>query len=122
MTLKSYLWGMRFSTFLALSAWLLVIFYTDPEKGGAPVKFVFYLTLFLLLSGIFILMLSFLRRKIGKDGVVISDLGMSFRQGALLSLLVIALLVIQSFRYLTWWDGLLVVAGVFLLELYFLTR
>ena len=122
MTLKSYLWGMRFSTFLAFLAWSLVVFNADPEKGGATVKFVFYFTLFLFLSGIFILVLSLLRRKLGKDGMALSDLGMSFRQGALLSVLTIILLILQSFRYLTWWDGLLAVAGIFLVELYFLTK
>jgi hypothetical protein len=113
---------MRLGTLLALAAWILVIFYTDPEKGGAPAKFIFYFTFFLFLAGIFILMLSFLRRKFGGGGVVLSDLGTSFRQGMLLSLLVIALLVLQSFRFLTWWDGLLSVAGIFLIELYFLTK
>jgi len=122
MTLKSYLWGIRFSTFLAFIAWGLVVFCADPERGGTVVKFVFYFTLFLFLSGIFILMLSFLRRKLGKDGIVLSDLGMSFRQGMLLALLVAVLLILQSFRFLVWWDGLLVVAGIFLIELYFLTK
>jgi hypothetical protein len=122
MTLKSYLWGMRFSTLLALAAWGLAVFYTDPEKGGAPVKFIFYCTLFLFLSGIFILILSLFRRKLSKDGMALSDLGMSFREGMLLALLVIILLVLQSFRFLVWWDGLLVVAGIFLMELYFLTK
>ena len=122
MTLKSYLWGMRLGTLLALAAWGLSVFYTDPEKGGAPIKFIFYFTLFLFLSGVFVLMLSFFRRKMGKDGTVLSDLGMSFREGMLLSLLVIILLVLQSFRFLVWWDGLLAVAGVFLAELYFLTK
>ena len=122
MTLKSYLWGMRFSTFLALMAWGLAIFYTDPEKGGAPVKFIFYFTLFLFMSGIFILMLSLMRRKLGKDGMMLSDLGMSFREGMFLALLVIILLILQSFRCLVWWDGLLVIAGIFLVELYFLKK
>jgi hypothetical protein len=113
---------MRSGTLLALAAWVLVIFYTDSEKGGVPVKLIFYFTFFLLLTGIFILMLSFLRRKFGKDGVILSDLGISFRQGMLLSLLAIVLLMLQSFRFLTWWDGLLSVAGIFLIELYFLTK
>lgn len=122
MTLKSYLWGMRFGTLLAFMVWGMVVFYTDPEKGGFPVKIIFYFTLFLALSGIFILVLSWMRRKLGKDGSVLSDLGMSFRQGILLSLMVAALLFLQSFRFLAWWDGLLVVAGIFLIELYFLTK
>jgi len=122
MTLKSYLWGMRFSAFLAFTAWALVLFYTDPTKGGIPIKFVFYFTLFLFLSAVFILMLSWARRKFQKEEVAFSDLGISFREGTLLALLTIALLVLQSFKILVWWDGLLAVAGIFLIELYFLTK
>lgn len=122
MTLKSYLWGMRFSAILAFVAWALVLFYTDPTKGGLPVKIIFYFTLFLFLSAVFILMLSWARRKVGSKEAVFSDLGISFREGMLLALLAIALLALQSFRVLAWWDGLLVVAGIFLIELYFLTK
>lgn len=122
MTLKSYLWGMRFSAILAFFAWALVLFYADPTKGGIPVKFVFYLALFLFLSAIFVLMLSWARRKAGNKEAVFSDLGINFREGILLALLAIALLILQSFRILVWWDGLLVVAGIFLAELYFLTK
>ncbi len=122
MTLKSYLWGMRFGTFLAFAGWALVLFYIDPTKGGISVKFAFYFTLFLFLSGVFILMLSWIKRKVGKEEAVFSDLGISFREGMLLALLAIALLVLQSFRMLVWWDGLLVLAGIFLIELYFLTK
>lgn len=122
MTLKSYLWGMRLSTFLALATWGLATYYIDPEKGGIPGRFIFYFTFFLFLSGVFVLILSFLRRRFGKNGVVLSDLGVSFREGILLALLVVILFILQSFRVLIWWDGLLVVAGIFLVELYFLTK
>jgi hypothetical protein len=122
MTLKSYLWGMRFSAIFSATAFVLILFYTDPEKGELPVKLAFYLTLFLFLSSIFVLMLTAARRKFRKEGAVFSDLGVSFREGSLLSLLVMSLLILQSFRFLTWWDGLLAVAGIFLIELYFLTK
>lgn len=122
MTLKSYLWGMRFGAFLAFTAWALVLFLTDPTKGGVLIKFAFYFTFFLFLSGIFILMLSWARRKAEKGSSVFSDLGVSFREGMLLAVLVTVLIILQSFRILVWWDGLLTVAGIFLIELYFLTK
>lgn len=122
MTLKSYLWGMRIGTLASLSALFLIVYYIDPEKSGIQGKIIFYFTVFLALSGIFILMLSWARRKLRKEGAVFSDFGISLRQGALLSVLAVVLLILQSFRFLTWWDGLLAVAGIFLVELYFLTR
>lgn len=122
MTLKSYLWGLRVGTILSLLAWVFVVFYIDPQKSGLAGQFIFYVTFFLLLSGIFILMLSFARRKIKKDDLAFAEVGISFREGMLLALLVIILFILQSFRILVWWDGLLVVAGIFLIELYFLTK
>ncbi len=50
------------------------------------------------------------------------NVGLSFRQGVLLSMLCVGLLILQGLRMLVWWDGLLLVGGVFLIEFYFLSR
>lgn len=122
MTLKSYLWGMRISTALSIAAWIAVVYNVNPEATGIVGQILFYLSLFLALAGIFILFITWSRRKIlGSDWAFV-HLGMSFRQGALLSVLAISLLIFQSFGILTWWDGLLTVAGIFIIELYFLSR
>ncbi|MCX6763190.1 MAG: hypothetical protein NTZ97_00430 [Candidatus Moranbacteria bacterium] len=52
----------------------------------------------------------------------ISNVSLSLRQGILLALLAVGLLALQSFRMLVWWDGLFLLAGIFLIELYFLSR
>lgn len=122
MTLKSYLWGMRIIAVFSVAAWGLVIFYIDPQKSGIAGQALFYASLFLALSGIFILFFTWLRRKKEDEETAFVYLGMGFRQGTLLALLVITLLILQSFRVLTWWDGLLAAAAVFLAELYFLSR
>lgn len=123
MTIKSYLWGMRIGTITSLAAWLLVLVYVDPNTAGAMGKILFFLSMFLVLSGMFALLLTWLRKMLGSGEVIaFAYLGMSFREGVLLALLTVALLVLQGFRVLTWWDASLVVAGVFLIELYFLTR
>ena len=123
MTLKSYLWGMRISWAIALAAWVLVFINIDPEKSGAPGWLLFYISMFLLLASTFVLLLTWIWRKSQKDeDEAMMYIGVSFRQGMLLSLLFIVLLLFQQYRVLTWWDGALSVAGVFLIELYFLTR
>lgn len=121
MTLKVYLWGIRISTILALLAWGAILYYVDPEKTGIFGQVLFYGSLFLALSGIFILFFTWVRRKINKEESFVY-IGMSFRQGVLLALLVVILLVMLSLGILVWWDGLLVVAALFLIELYFLFR
>ena len=122
MTLKSYLWGMRIITLVSLVAWGFVVYSVNPYEAGISGKTLFYLSLFLFLSGVFILSLTWARRKFSGGEQAFIHLGMSFRQGILLAILTIILLVFQSFKILLWWDGALVVASIFMVELYFLTR
>ena len=122
MTLKTYVWGMRIMTLISLVAFGAIVNYFDPSKSGIVGKLLFFVVLFFFLSGLFNLSLLFLRRKLlGGEGAL-ATVGLSFRQANLLSLFCIGLLILQSFRMLEWWDGLIVLAGVFLIELYFLSR
>jgi hypothetical protein len=118
MTLKSYLWGIRISTILSFVALVLVIFDIDPEKAGVAGQLFFYASALLFLSGFFVLLFTWLKEKIEGEAHV----GVSFRQGILMALLTIVLLIFQQNRILTWWDGALVVAAILLIELYFLTK
>jgi len=123
MTLKSYLWGMRASTLLALTGYLFVVFRIDPEKSGMAGQLLFYGSMFLFFSGLFIIFFTWLgNKKENGENVNIEHISMSFRQGTLLSFLILILLFFQQKGILTWWDGLLAIAGVFLIELYFLSH
>ncbi|MDP1619442.1 MAG: hypothetical protein Q8M12_00415, partial [bacterium] len=82
----------------------------------------FYLSLFFVGSGIFNLVLLRLRKGTLNAETASSNIGLSFRQGMLLALFMIGLLVLQSFRVLVWWDGLLLFGGIFLIELYFVSK
>jgi NADH:ubiquinone oxidoreductase subunit 2 (subunit N) len=121
MTLKSYLWGVRGATFLALVGWGLVIIYIDPQKTGILGQFLFYLSAFFAASGIFMILLGWLRGKPNEENIS-QYRGLTLREGVLLSMLAISLLALQGFHALTWWDSLLAVAVVFLIELYFLSK
>jgi len=122
MTLKSYIWGMRIVTLFSIIALGLVINYVDPEAAGIIGKALFYLILFFALGGLFNLLLLWFRRKITHSENAYAQVGLSFRQGLLLSSLAVGMLLMQSFRVLVWWDGLLLLAGIFLIEFYFLSR
>ncbi len=122
MTLKLYLWGMKISTILSIIAWSLVIYYIDPENSGFVGQVLFYLSLYLVLTGVFTLIFTLIRKKLADEETASFYLGTNFRQGAFVALLAIILLFFQSLRILTWWDGLLAVAGIFIIELYFLNK
>jgi hypothetical protein len=122
MSLKLYLWGLKIWTLVSFVAVSAVVYFYDPNQGGVNLIF-FYSSVFLFLGGMFTLLLTLSRKKYTEDDeVLLINVGMSFRQGMLLALLGVILLGMQSFRVLVWWDGLLVLAGILLVELFFLTR
>jgi hypothetical protein len=82
----------------------------------------FYFSLSVFLTGFFSLFLFWVKKGSSSDELVNVHMGVSFRQGLLLSIIVIVILILQSFRVLTWWDGLLAVGAVLMIELYFLAR
>lgn len=122
MTLKSYIWGMRLVALFSFIVGVLVVIYTDPEKSGIIGLVLFYLIAFFFLSSFFNLFLLWIRKKtLGSEAVAL-NIGLSFRQGVLLSIFAVGMLVLQSLQMLVWWDGLLLLAGVFVVELYFLSK
>ena len=122
MKLKFYVWGIGLISLISLIAFYLVAENVDPAKSGIAGKALFYLVLFFFLSGIFNLLLLGTRRIFLGNEVIFHGISLSLRQGILLAILATALLILQSYRALIWWDGLLVLAGIFLTELYFLSR
>ena len=118
---RGYLWLIRIIGLLALSALVFIVIKIEPERS-VWVKVYFYLAFFLFSSALFNLFLLGLRRRVMRGELVGENIVLSLRQGILLSLLATGLLALQGFRMLLWWDGLLMVAGIFLIELYFLSN
>lgn len=122
MTLRLYLWVVKIVTLFSFIALVLVLYFIDPEKTGWAGKTIFYLVLFFALSGLLNLILTKLRKIWGGEETVILNIGLSSRQSALLSLIPVGLLFLQGLQILVWWTGLLLTAGIFLVELYFLSK
>jgi hypothetical protein len=122
MTLRLYLWGLKIGALVSLIGWLVVIFNVDPLKDGPIGLLLFYGSLFLFLATTLIVLFTAARRPADESEADAQYLKTSFRQGMLLATLGIIFLVMQSYRMLVWWDGLLVVAGILLVELYFLVK
>ncbi len=118
---KGYLWLVRIISLLAFSALGFVIMQIDPEKNRQSEIF-FYTAFFFSAWGILNLFFLRLRRKNMRGEMLGENIILSFRQSVLLAILATSLLLLQGLRMLVWWDGLLIVAGIFLIELYFLSR
>jgi hypothetical protein len=120
-SLSAYIWSLILSTILALGAWIFVLFNIDPYESGIIGQVLFYFSFWLFLMGMFVNILVWLRVKFLGREQAIETMSLSFRQGFLVALLIITLLVLRANEYLIWWVGLLVTAGIFLIELIFLS-
>lgn len=132
MNYKSLAWILRIVGFLAFLGVLYFVFFTAPYREQEITNLairniiIFEVILFIFLSTIFSLFLFWIRR-IGQKGrmknpeMVVLEV-ISIRQGILLGFCAMILLILQSFNILTWWDGLLAVGAILMLELYFLVK
>lgn len=112
---------MRFATLFSIAGLAAVVYFVDPDAGLVG-KVLFYFILFFAISGVLNLIFLRLRRRITTSETAFGNVGMSLRQAIILAFFAIGLLILQSLRVLVWWDGLLLLAGVFLIELYFISR
>jgi hypothetical protein len=122
MKIKSYIWGIRLMTLFSLIVLGTVIFFVDPSPSNLISFLIFYSVAFLFLSGLFNLFLISLRKIFLGGEISPENVELSFRQGILLALIALLILFFQGIGILVWWNALLVVAGVFLIEFYFLSR
>jgi len=127
MNLPVYFIGLIVASLLAGLCLAAILVYFNPSSAGLLILILFYLSLFILSTSIFTLIGLFVRRVSQKQGTrlariqAIRHLEVSFRQGLLLSSILITALILQSQRLLTWWHLLILVAVVALSE-WWLTR
>lgn len=132
MSYRFFLWLMRILALVSFGTLLTVMMFSSPYLNNQSFQelalfnvVIFEVSLFLGLWACFSLLLFWLRTLKKKDPrrkELNSLVGVSIRQGFLLALIFLILLIMQSFGVLFWWDGLLAVGIVLLIELYFLAR
>lgn len=91
-----------FSTLLAAFSLGSIINFTDPFASSRLTFVFFYLSFFLVVLGFFTIIGLGLRQWLGHK-VYVLDLGNSFRQAMLISVLITASLLLQSKSLLFWW-------------------
>lgn len=95
---------------LSLLLFLLVVLNFDPTNSSLWVKLVFFVTLLTTLFSIFSLIYYYFFNR-----------GFVFRQGLLVSLLLVGWLFLRSLGVLTYLSGALLFLSLILIELYFWT-
>ena len=121
MSLRAYLAVMGFGTILAGATFFLILFRVDPATAGTLGFALFYGSLFLALSGA-VSIVGFLVRVLSHREEILSKLvGLSFRQAVLLSAMAIGALALHARDLLSWWNSILLVAAVTVVEFIFIS-
>lgn len=121
MSLKVFLALIILGTIISWSSFGLVIFYFDPEQIG-PLGFgIFYLSLFLSLSGAIFLLSDWLKAKIFKKQLLFIRLRNSVRHAIIFTALILGWAILQSQDLLHWWNLLLFILILTVVEFFFMS-
>lgn len=121
MTLRQYLLWMLLSTGLCWAGWAAVVVTVDPSETGRFGFALFYATLALSLLGTFAMAGLLGRALFRRREAAVRHVVSSFRQGLLLSGFVTGSLALQSRGLLSWWNLLLFVATLTVLEFFLIS-
>lgn len=107
---------------IAWATWLLVLFTVNPFESGFLGFGMFYIALMVALVGTLSIVGFGIRMLIYKhEAVVLREVTTAFRQACLLSIVLIGSLLLQSKSLLAWWNVLLFILLISILELFFLS-
>lgn len=110
MTLRQYLILMSVGAAICWLAWFFVLGSIAPEQAEFFGFLFFYASLFLALAGTFSV-IGFLIKKIilKNDQIVFHHVKSTFRQGMLAAGVIILGLILLQIKLLTWWNGILLI-------------
>ena len=116
MSLKQYIILMLGGTLLCWAAWMLVVVFLDPASAGWLGFGFFYSSLYLASVGSFSLIGMGIRLLLVKESAAFRQVAVAFRQAFFFGFLVVAALFLQSKNIFTWWNMVLLVAALTLVE------
>ncbi|MEK7073356.1 MAG: hypothetical protein AAB974_02870 [Patescibacteria group bacterium] len=122
MTFRQYILVMGLGTLIAWAAFLLIVALVDPLSAGILGMIFFYVALVVATSGTLALIGLFVRTMVVRTQDVLSkQVTHSFREGFLVSLLLVAALILQSRGLLSILNTTLLLAVLVLTEFFFLS-
>ncbi|MFA6529246.1 MAG: hypothetical protein WCT46_06985 [Candidatus Gracilibacteria bacterium] len=115
---KKYLQPLMMAGIVSWIGFSVVLTKLDPYESTGLALSLFFLSLLIALTCTFSVIGFYLRKWLTSNEVSISYVNTSIRQGLLLSLCTLISLAFLLLGVLTWWNGLLVVTVIVLLEFY----
>lgn len=117
MTFRHFLIVMTLATVFAWMSWIVVLVSIDPARSGGLGQLFFYLSLTGALFGTVSLSMAGIRIWLNRDHVISRQVAKSFRQGVLLTGLIIGALLLLPANLFRWWTIGLMVGFLALIEL-----
>jgi hypothetical protein len=122
MIFNRYVFLVALTLLLSGGAMLLVLTRLDPFQDKLLAIVLFYLSLFFFVSSLTTLLGYVMRVLLYPHEMTLNHFNVSLRQGMILAMLVVSLLIFQSFRRLFVWDAILLFLIAFLVEIYFVAK
>lgn len=106
-------------TLVLIIIFVFVLFRVDPFTSGISALVFILVILFLALSGFLTFPGYYLRAMINKNRTPLANFSISLRQSILISTGMVGLLILRSMDGLAWWNGILLIASLVFLEMFF---
>lgn len=116
---KLYLFGIYSITLLSLGLWLLLLVNVNPYLAPTWIIITFYLTLFIIISGVAAIIGFYAKVKLSNREVIFAHLSPTLRQGALLAFFLVGILFLAQVNAISWWMVCLFLISIIMLELFF---
>ncbi len=105
-------------TMLCWLAWGAVLMFMTPQSGGLLALLLFYFSLILALLGTFSFIGYLIRILLNKDDLPYKHVKVASRQAVLFTILLVVALLLQSQRFLTWWNLTVLIVLLGFVELF----
>lgn len=110
------------ASILSLGSFLSILWFFSPENSNAPILFLLFFSLFFALCGLFSLIALYFHQRKNKQQPLEYFFGISFREGTLLSSLLVGYILLQFFGIFYWWLALIFLIIIVAIELAFLGK
>ncbi len=118
-----YIIGLAFTSLFGWTGFYLVVTHLDPQEITGKMPFIaFYVTLFIAVTATASIISFYTRVLLSRNRIYYHNLNISIREGFFVAVLICMFLGLQYYRVLTWWDGILLVFAMILLEIFLLSK
>ena len=108
-------------TIISWVTWGMIVFNSNPEQAGFLVFSLFYLSLFLALSGLIFLVGYWFKKKFFKKQLPFYRVKSSVRHGVFFAILILSWAILKSHNLSRWWNLALLILILAILEFFFIS-